>query len=58
MKLAMLFLTLLALAGCQSTQSGGRMTVIAPQSTEEAPKPTVKWVKRDNVFYLEIQSPR
>jgi hypothetical protein len=33
------------------------MTVIAPQATEEAPRPTVKWVKRDNVFYLELQRP-
>lgn len=57
MKLALLMLILIGLAGCQSTQSGGRLTVIAPQSTEEAPRPSVKWVKRDNVFYLELQRP-
>lgn len=47
---------LLGLAGCQ-TAPAGRMTVIAPKATEEAPQPTVKWVKRDNVFYLELQRP-
>lgn len=58
MKHALLIMLILALTGCHSTQSGGRLTVIAPQSTEEAPQPSVKWVKRDNVFYLEVQNPR
>jgi hypothetical protein len=56
MKLALLMLILIGLAGCQ-TAPAGRMTVIEPQATEEAPRPTVKWVKRDNVFYLELQRP-
>jgi hypothetical protein len=56
MKLALLMLILIGLAGCQ-TAPAGRMTVIAPEATEEAPQPTVKWVKRDNVFYLELQRP-
>ena len=56
MKLALLMLIALGLAGCQ-TAPAGRMTVIAPQSKEEAPRPSVKWVKRDNVFYLELQRP-
>jgi hypothetical protein len=56
MKLALLMLITLGMAGCQ-TVPAGRMTVIAPQATEEASQPTVKWVKRDNVFYLELQRP-
>ena len=55
MKQSVLILILLALTGCQSTQSGGTMTVIAPQSTEDASQPELQWVKRDNVFYLQLE---
>lgn len=54
MKQVVLVLTLLAFAGCQSTQSGGRMTVISPPPTDDAAQPEVRWVERGNVFYLEL----
>lgn len=54
MKIALLLLPLIPLAGCQSTDS--KMTVIHPSisySEGENQQP-LRWVKKDNVFYLEL----
>jgi hypothetical protein len=58
MRFALAILAVLALAGCQtSSPSGGTMTVIAPESGGELDQPQLRWVKRGNVLYLELQQP-
>lgn len=49
MNRVILTLSLLFLAGCQSTP---KTTVIAPPSTEQP----IQWVKKGNVYYLELKT--
>jgi len=46
-----LFCTFL-LAGCQ-TPPASKMTVIAPAG-EDASKPAIQWVKKNNIYHLTL----